>query len=235
MTKLKLNRRALDSLHALRMLPFLKHISTHPVELKQHGNCFIFCYSITEIIASLMMLGYHPLALVLRDRMVKRISAYYTGDSIHFIASIPDTVGNEFEINVSEIAADLNGQLCLILLEQIYRSVDAADRYVNAMKKLIYCSPELLVTYSNEGVAYTISTDTPKVDVDLIQALDKAMHIADAIVLSLRITSRQGMQRNAVLISPRVVSRSQPLRPIALEALRRHITTTAGTTAISTR
>ena len=70
----------------------------------------------------------------------------------------------------------------------------------------------------------------------LIDALDVAMSKTNAMVLSLRVTrvdSNNG--KSETLYAPQVVSRAQPLRPLAVLALSRFLQSTQDTPAISMR
>lgn len=220
MHALKLNRRALDSLHALRMEPFLRLISTSSPSYDPRTKSIHFSYTASDIAFRLTMAGHQSLAIALRDHLVSTITLRYSGDYIVPTATGTNAAGDQCQVDLQAIAPGIGVALVEKLLPDIEQAVNKADRYVRAFAKLAFCSPELLLNASRNGITYRVRTDTPKVDEALLEALDKAMSRTNAIVLVLRVVRIDVTGTKDEHILPvKVVDRAQPLRPFAINAI----------------
>jgi len=236
MQAVPLNRAAVPQLRALRMEPFLRLSSIHSPAFDERAKAVTYVYPATYVASRLMLSGHGPLAVSLRDAMAKDVSISYLGDRALMAVNVDTTSGDKQALEPRHVAPGLDVALIELFIRGIADSFDRAERYVNAMGKLVFCSPELLLNATKGGLTFRVRTDTPKVDAALIDALDVAMSKTNAMVLSLRVTrvdSNNG--KSETLYAPQVVSRAQPLRPLAVLALSRFLQSTQDTPAISMR
>lgn len=224
MHEIALHQRALDSLHALRVEPFLKLISINPPKFDPRTKAFTYVHSAISVISQLMLAGHVGLAVSMRDHMARSVSMAYTGNRVCLSVNVVMPDGSEGHVSPASVAPGLDVALVGLYLRDITDSLLAADRYLNGMVKLVYCAPELLLNATKDGVTYRVRTDTPPVDAHLIAALDRALSLTGVQIVAFRIIRSDPTGHKRESIEPaQVVKRTQPLRPLATQALSRFL------------
>jgi hypothetical protein len=226
-----LNQRPLDSLHALRVMPFLQLLSTAPPTFDPRAKAFHYVHSSTRAIAQLMMAGHVAFAIAMRDRVVRSVSLTYTGNKVWVQTTVEQADGSELQVPAADIAPGLDLALLNLNLPEITADLRQADRYLGAMAKLVYCAPEMLLDATRDGVRFRVRTDTPPVDAHLLATLDRALSRCGVQIVVFRISRIDTTgARHDVLEPAQIVERTQPLRPLAIQALGRflHVQATPG-------
>lgn len=224
MQALTLNRRALDSLHALRVEPFLKLLSIHPPTFDARSKCFRYVFASPCAIARLMLAGHLLLAVFLRDKLVRSITLDYAGNKVSVYVDVEMPDGSIVQEPATTVASGLDLALVDAFREEIEHGLMLADRYLSGFTKLVYCTPELLLNNTRGGLTYRVRTDVPVIDHHLIDTLDRAMSRSNVQIVAFRV-SRQSLSGHKVesLVPAQIVERTQPLRPLAILALGRFI------------
>lgn len=222
MRALKLNKRVLDSLHALRMEPFIRFLTSTFDSYDPRSKSLLFRYTAADLMLKLVLAGHQPMAIVMRNQHIGSITLQYAGNQVAFDAIGTDPAGNEVPVNLQAIAPGIDAALIALLLPDIERVIDKASRYVSAFDRLVFTSPELLLSASKSGITYRVRTDTPRIDEQLMNALDKALSLTNRVVITLRVIRLDEAGRHEAIVAPQVVQRSQPLRPLALQAINEH-------------
>lgn len=236
MRTLQIARPALDSLHALRLEPFLKLLSSQPPTYDPRAKAFTHRFPVTHAASALMLHGYMPLAMALRDSRARTVTLGYAGNRISISVTVEDSAGEPLEACPTTIAPGLDLALVELYRPSIEDALSRAERYLKGMSQRVYCSSELLINAARHGYTFRVRTDAPPIDAHLLSLLDTAMASGSAIVVCLRI-ARTGPDRlkSECLLPAKVISRHQPLRALAASELTRFIHSTQASPAISMR
>ncbi|MBZ0134340.1 MAG: hypothetical protein K8D98_00215 [Rhodanobacter sp.] len=201
----------------LQLVPFMRLLYPREVAANPQGRGVDITFPKTEVVMALMARHATPQAAQLRSMEdIRSVRILDQGDvvSAH--------VDGEQE---NLLPKDLAQWVEEALLPEIHAAIEQAQSYLDAMRKLAYRASEELCSTSLGGRLWNVSTGTPRIDETLIQAIDVAQRTAAGQVIALKLSSWD-KSTGAVshhLTNAFAVTRNQPLRPLAIRELKRHI------------
>lgn len=201
----------------LQLVPFMRLLSTRDVEVSPHGRGIEIPFQVAEI--ALVLMSRHAVTQAAQLKAIgddRTVRILHQGDVVS--AHVDEEQGNLLSKDLAQWVEEA-------LLPEIHAAIEQAQSYLDAMRKLAYRASEELCSTSLGGRLWNVSTGTPRVDESLIQALDVARRTSAGQVIALKISSWD-KSTGAVshhLTTAFAVTRNQPLRPLAIRELKRHI------------